>query len=224
MNVFEFIREKTEGFQENATEFRAKLEPRFRHWSNTLNDKITNTLNNPWITNLNPFDKKIVISSEEVIKNKVAEKVYKELKEQLGLEIYVGEWEMIDQHCINQFAEVTGDTQWIHTDPDRARKESPFKSTIVHGFLTLSLIPKLTNTMSSTSIVYPEARMMVNYGLNQVRFPYPVKSGSKVRARIRLVGVTPINNSIELVNEISIEVENRKRFACVAETVFRLYF
>ena len=224
MNVFEFIREKTEGFQENATEFRAKLEPRFRHWSNTLNDKITNTLNNPWITNLNPFDKKIVISSEEVIKNKVAEKVYKELKEQLGLEIYVGEWEMIDQHCINQFAEVTGDTQWIHTDPDRARKESPFKSTIVHGFLTLSLIPKLTNTMSSTSIVYPEARMMVNYGLNQVRFPYPVKSGSKVRARVRLVGVTPINNSIELVNEISIEVENRKRFACVAETVFRLYF
>ena len=224
MNVFEFIREKTEGFQENATEFRAKLEPRFRHWSNTLNDKIINTLNNPWITNLNPFDKKIVISSEEVIKNKVAEKVYKELKEQLGQEIYVGEWEMIDQHCINQFAEVTGDTQWIHTDPDRARKESPFKSTIVHGFLTLSLIPKLTNTMSSTSIVYPEARMMVNYGLNQVRFPYPVKSGSKVRARVRLVGVTPINNSIELVNEISIEVENRKRFACVAETVFRLYF
>jgi|TARA_B100001146_G_C16094394_1_gene396517 acyl dehydratase len=224
MNVFEFIREKTEGFQENATEFRAKLEPRFRHWSNTLNDKITNTLNNPWITNLNPFDKKIVISSEEVIKNKVAEKVYKELKEQLGQEIYVGEWETIDQNCINQFAEVTGDTQWIHTDPDRARKESPFKSTIVHGFLTLSLIPKLTNTMSSTSIVYPEARMMVNYGLNQVRFPYPVKSGSKVRARVRLVGVTPINNSIELVNEISIEVENRKRFACVAETVFRLYF
>ena len=224
MNVFEFIREKTEGFQENATEFRAKLEPRFRHWSNTLNDKITNTLNNPWITNLNPFDKKIVISSEEVIKNKVAEKVYKELKEQLGQEIYVGEWETIDQNCINQFAEVTGDTQWIHTDPDRARKESPFKSTIVHGFLTLSLIPKLTNTMSSTIIVYPEARMMVNYGLNQVRFPYPVKSGSKVRARVRLVGVTPINNSIELVNEISIEVENRKRFACVAETVFRLYF
>jgi len=224
MNVFEFIREKTEGFQENATEFRAKLEPRFRHWSNTLNDKITNTLNNPWITNLNPFDKKIVISSEEVIKNKVAEKVYKELKEQLGQEIYVGEWETIDQNCINQFAEVTGDTQWIHTDPDRARKESPFKSTIVHGFLTLSLIPKLTNTMSSTSIVYPEARMMVNYGLNQVRFPYPVKSGSRVRARVRLVGVTPINNSIELVNEISIEVENRKRFACVAETVFRLYF
>ena len=97
MNVYEFIREKTAGLQENATEFRANLEPRFRNWSNTINDKITNTLNNPWITNLNPFDKKAAIPSEAVIKNKVTEKVYKELQEQLGKEIYVGEWETIDQ-------------------------------------------------------------------------------------------------------------------------------
>ena len=65
MNVYEFIREKTEGFQENATEFRAKLEPRFRNWSNTINDKITNTLNNPWITNLNPFDKKYLSDQKQ---------------------------------------------------------------------------------------------------------------------------------------------------------------
>ena len=224
MNVFEFIREKTEGFQENATEFRAKLEPRFRHWSNTLNDKITNTLNNPWITNLNPFDKKVTSTPEAVITNKVTERVYKELKEKLGQEIFAGEWETIDQDCINQFAEITGDTQWIHTDPERAKKESPFKSTIVHGFLTLSLIPKLTNTISSGRNLFPEARMVVNYGLNQVRFPYPVKSGSRVRARTRIIGVQPKNNSVELINEISIEVENKKRYACVAETVFRLYF
>lgn len=224
MNVYEFIREKTEGFQENATEFKAKLEPRFRHFSNTLNDKITNTLNNPWITNLNPFDKKVVVLSEAVIQNKVIEKVYKELHAQRGQEIYVGEWETIDQNCINQFAEITGDTQWIHTDPERAQKESPFKTTIVHGFLTLSLIPKLTNTISSSKNLFPEARMVVNYGLNQVRFPYPVKSGSRVRARTRMVDVQLKNNSIELINEVSIEVEDRKRFACVAETVFRLYF
>ena len=224
MNVYEFIREKTAGFQENATEFRAKLEPRFRNWSNTINDKITNTLNNPWIANLNPFDKKSAIPSEPITKNKVTEKVYKELHEQLGQEIYVGEWETIDQYCINQFAEITGDKQWIHTDPERAKIESPFKTTIVHGFLTLSLIPKLTNTISSSNNLFPEARMVVNYGLNQVRFPYPVKSGSKVRARTRIVGGQTKKNSIELVNEISIEVENRKRFACVAETVFRLYF
>ena len=224
MNVYEFIREKTEGFQENAAEFRAKLEPRFRNWSHTINDKITNTLNNPWIANLNPFDKKVTSPSEAVITNKVTERVYKELKEKLGQEIFAGKWETIDQDCINQFAEITGDTQWIHTDPERAKKESPFKSTIVHGFLTLSLIPKLTNTISSGRNLFPEARMVVNYGLNQVRFPYPVKSGSRVRARTRIIGVQPKNNSIELINEISIEVENRKRFACVAETVFRLYF
>ena len=88
MNVYEFIREKTEDIQENAAEFRAKLEPRFRNWSNTINDKITNTLNNPWITNLNPFDKKVTRSSEAVITNKVTEKVYKELKEKLGKEIW----------------------------------------------------------------------------------------------------------------------------------------
>ena len=224
MNVYEFIREKTEDIQENAAEFRAKLEPRFRNWSHTINDKITNTLNNPWITNLNPFDKKVTRSSEAVITNKVTEKVYKELKEKLDKEIFKGEWETIDQDRINQFAEVTGDTQWIHTDPDRAKKESPFKSTIVHGFLTLSMIPKLTNTISSARNLFPEARMVVNYGLNQVRFPYPVKSGSRIRARARIVGVQSRKNSIELINEISIEVENRKRYACVAETVFRLYF
>ena len=224
MNVYEFIREKTEGFQENAAEFRAKLEPRFRNWSHTINDKITNTLNDPWITNLNPYDKKVTSTPEAVITNKVTERVYKELKEKLGQEIFAGEWETIDQDCINQFAEITGDTQWIHTDPERAKKESPFKSTIVHGFLTLSLIPKLTNTISSGRNLFPEARMVVNYGLNQVRFPYPVKSGSRVRARTRIIGVQPKNNSVELINEISIEVENRKRHACVAETVFRLYF
>jgi len=224
MNVYEFIREKTEDFQENAAEFRAKLEPRFRNWSHTINDKITNTLNNPWIANLNPFDKKVTVLSETVTTNRVMEKVYKELTEKLGQEIFTGEWETIDQDRINQFAEITGDTQWIHTDPERAKKESPFKSTIAHGFLTLSLIPKLTNTISSSKNLFPEARMVVNYGLNQVRFPYPVKSGSRVRARTLIVGVKLKNNSIELINEISIEVENRKRHACVAETVFRLYF
>jgi len=224
MNVYEFIREKTEDIQENVTQYRAKLEPRFKQWSDTLNDKIANTLNNPWVAAHNPFDGSIFFSSEKVIQKKVTENAYKELKKQLGHETFVGEWTTIDQKCINQFAVVTGDTQWIHTDPERARKESPFRTTIAHGFLTLALIPKLTNAIDSKNIFYPEARMIVNYGLNQVRFPFPVKSDSKVRARTRLIRVTPMKNSIELVNEISIEVENRKRFACVAETVLRLYY
>ncbi len=223
MNVFEFIRSKTDDLQGNVAQFRARLEPKFRHWSDTLNDKIANTLNNPWMANFKPFDGNI-FSSGEVIQNKVTKKAYDDLKKQLGQEIFVGEWETIDQKCINQFADVTGDNQWIHTDLERASKESPFKTTIAHGFLTLALIPKLTNALDSRNNFYPEARMVVNYGLNQVRFPFPVKSGARVRARIRLVNVTPIKNSIEVVNEVSIEVENRKRFACVAETVVHLYF
>ena len=224
MNVLEFFRSKAEDLQGSVNQFRAKLEPQFQHWSDTLNTKISNTLNNPWMTTHNPFEGKVIFSSKKVIQNAEAEKTYLELKKQIGQEIFVGEWVTVDQNCINQFAEVTGDKQWIHTDPVRANKESPFKTTIAHGFLTLALIPKLTNAINSGNNLYPEARMMVNYGLNQVRFPFPVKTGSRVRARSRLMVVSPIKNSIEIVTEVSIEVENRKRFACVAEIVQRLYF
>ena len=119
---------------------------------------------------------------------------------------------------------MTGDDQWIHTDPERAARESPFKSTIAHGFLTLSLLPRLTEAVDNTNNPYPDAKMVVNYGLNQVRFPYPVKAGTRVRARRKLINVTAMKKSIELVHETSIELENSKRFACVAETVLRLYF
>lgn len=224
MNVLEFIRETTENIQQNNAEFIAKLEPRFRNWSDILTDKIDNTLNNPWISRFNPFDEANWTEQEAVIHNLEAEKVYKSLKKRLGEETFLGKWYTVDQNCIDQFADVTGDHQWIHTDPDRARKESPFKSTIAHGFLTLALIPTLTEADNPDSNPYPEARIVVNYGLNQVRFPFPVKSGSRVRARTRLVSVMPMKRSIEVVNEVSIEVEKSRRPACVAETVLRLYF
>mgnify|MGYP001268022886 CR=1 FL=1 len=224
MNVLEFIREKKEDFQENTAQFKAMLEPTFQSWSNKLNDRITNTLNNPWIAGLNPFESSNLFITGQVFQNETAERTYENLKKQIGQETYVGQWQIIDQNCINQFADVTGDQQWIHTDPSRAKKESPFKTTIAHGFLTLALLPKLTDTINEKINFYPEARLVVNYGLNQVRFPFPVKSGSRVRARIRLKNVVPLNKSIEVINEISVEVEYRKRYACVAETVLRLYF
>ena len=105
----------------------------------------------------------------------------------------------------------------------KAKHESPFKTTIAHGFLTLSLIPKLTEAFDFNSI-HPGLKMVVNCGLNQVRFPFPVKSGSKIRGRVKIISVVPKKNNIELVNEVSIEVEGRKRFGCVAETVLRLYY
>tara|TARA_R110001583_G_scaffold10682_5_gene48947 strand:+ start:3419 stop:4105 length:687 start_codon:yes stop_codon:yes gene_type:complete len=227
MKVIEFIREKKRNLQHQNDQFIAKLEPRFRNLSNLFNDKITipliNTLNNPWFSHFGPTDVDEPKKDEVLVQVPEAKKMYENLVQQIGTETFLGEWHLVEQDCIDQFAEVTGDKQWIHTDPVRAAKESPFKSTIAHGFLTLSLIPKLTNSVNLDNNPYPEAKMVINFGLNQVRFPYPVKAGSRVRARIKLVNLTPMKRSVEVVNEVSIEVENSKRLACVAETVLRLY-
>jgi len=220
MNVIQFIREKTGNIQQNNAEFIAKLEPKFRNLSHMLNDKISNTLNNPWISRFNPFED----DTSDGVVSLAAENTYRDLKKKLGQETLLGEWLTVNQDCIDKFADITGDDQWIHTDPERAETESPFKSTIAHGFLTLALIPSLTETADPENNPYPEAKMVVNYGLNRVRFPFPVKAGSRVRARKKLISLTPMKRSIEVVNEISIEVEDRVRPACVAETVLRLYF
>jgi acyl dehydratase len=153
-----------------------------------------------------------------------AQATYGSLKNKLGKETYLGEWYLLDQRCINQFAEATGDNQWIHTDSERAKLCSPFKSTIAHGFLTLALIPALTETIDPEKTPYPEAKMVMMYGLNKVRYLYPIKTGSRVRARIHLIGLTLVKQSIEVVNKVSIEVENRSHPACIAETVLRLRF
>lgn len=228
MKVIAFIREKRKNLQHQNDQFIAKLEPKFKNLSNLFNNKITmpfrNTLNNPWFSQFSPVDTEESKPEEVLIQVPQAEKTYKSLLEKIDTVTFVGDWHEVEQECIDQFAEVTGDKQWIHTDPIRAAKESPFKATIAHGFLTLSLIPKLTNSVDLDSNPYPEAKMVINFGLNQVRFPYPVKAGTRVRASIKLVNLVPMKRSIEVVNEVSIEVENSKRLACVAETVLRLYF
>ena len=228
MKVIEFIKQKQMDFQQSNAEFRALLEPKIKDWSQLLNDTFTNTLNNPWMSRFNPFEDEKPEPSESATKPLImtaqTEKMYNQLKLQLGEETFLGQWYLVDQNCIDQFAEVTGDSQWIHTNPERAQRESPFKTTIAHGFLTLALIPTLTDTVNPDNNPYPEAKMAVNYGLNQVRFPSPVKSGTRVRARTRLIAVTPMKRSIEIISEVSIEIENSKRVACIAETVLRLYF
>ena len=224
MNVLEFIRGKSEDIQENTAQFRAIIEPKFRSISTKINFHISNTMNNPWVSNLNPFDSRNLFSNEKIFQDEEVANNYEKLNKKIGKIIYIGQWECIDQDRISRFAEITGDNQWIHTEPERAKSESPFKSTIAHGFLTLSLIPKLTDSINRSTKLYPNSRLVVNYGLNQVRFPFPVKSGSRVRARLKLKNVTPMKKSIEIINEVSVEVENRKRYACVAETVLRVYY
>ena len=150
--------------------------------------------------------------------------LYAELQTRIGEETHVGEWLLVNQPLIDQFAAVTGDHQWIHTDPERAAAESPFKTTIAHGFLTLALLPRLTGSVNEATSEFPNARMVVNFGLEQVRFPYPIKVDSNIRARTKLSRVTPIKGGLELLKEIKVEIEGIRRPGCVIESVTRIYF
>ncbi|MDE1315711.1 MaoC family dehydratase [Vibrio aestuarianus] len=153
-----------------------------------------------------------------------AQTLYNQLQAQIGDVIHIGDWMTVDQQRINQFGQVTEDMQWIHTDPEKAEVDSPFKTTIAHGFLTLSLLPKLTDSVDPSKLMFPTAKMVVNVGLNQVRFPYPVKSGNRVRAVSTLLKVTPIKKGLEIEREIKIEIDGVRRPGCVVTSVIQLHF
>ena len=143
-----------------------------------------------------------------------------QLREKIGAEIAVGDWYPVTQEQINLFAEATGDYQWIHLDEKRAAKESPFGTTIAHGFLTLSLLPRV---MGDT-VELPPAKMTVNYGLNRVRFAAPVPAGSRVRPGMTLLAVDEVTGGVQLTWRGIIEVEGSEKPACIAENLSRLYF
>jgi acyl dehydratase len=142
-----------------------------------------------------------------------------ELATAVGQEVAVSDWLTITQEQVNLFAQATGDHQWIHVDPERA-KAGPFGTTIAHGFLTLSLIPKFVES----TIEVRETRMGVNYGLNKVRFTSPVPVGSRLRARMKLLAADLIDNGgWQMTWQITIEREGSERPACVAESISRRY-
>jgi acyl dehydratase len=148
-----------------------------------------------------------------------------DLAAKVGTETLVSDWLTITQERINQFAEATGDHQWIHVDKERADRESPFGTTVAHGYLTLSLLPFLSGSVNAEKPPYPGIKLAVNYGLNKVRFPHPVRVGSRVRLRNSLVSFEEVKgNGIQLVNQAYIEIEGQPKPGCVAETVSRLYF
>ena len=142
---------------------------------------------------------------------------YDELGSAIGEELGTSDWLEITQDRVDQFADATGDHQWIHVDVDRA-KEGPFGGTIAHGYLTLSLIPQFTPQIFS--IETPGARL--NYGVNKVRFPNPVKVGSKLRATATITEVTDVPAGRQMVTRYVVEIEGADKPACVAETVVLL--
>ena len=147
-----------------------------------------------------------------------------ELKEMIGQEMGVSDWLEITQERVNLFADATGDHQFIHVDPERA-KQTFFKGPIAHGYLTLSLLPYLSSTRKGGVKVNLGGRMGVNYGLNKVRFTAPVPVGSRIRARTTLLAVEEIGTqAIQITNQVVIEIEGQDRPACIAETLGRTYF
>lgn len=165
-----------------------------------------------------------VAAPEIIIMKPEAEALYEELQDKIGEVIHVGDWIIVEQERIDQFAKVTEDMQWIHTDPERAASESPFKTTIAHGFLTLALLPRLTDSVDPENPQFPTAKLVVNLGLNQVRFPYPIKSGSRVRAVSTLLKVTPVKKGLEIEREIKVEIEGVRRPGCIVVSVIQLHF
>ncbi len=137
----------------------------------------------------------------------------------VGTELGRSRWFEIGQDRIATFADATDDHQWIHIDPGRAARESPFGGTVAHGFLTLSLLP----SMLADVLVMVDAKLVVNYGLNKVRFPAPVPAGSRVRAAIVLAALDDEHGSSQLTLDVTVEREGGTKPVCVAEFLVRRY-
>ena len=139
-----------------------------------------------------------------------------EVRTAVGKEVCVTDWVTVDQQRIDKFAEATGDFQWIHVDVERA-KASPYGGTIAHGFLTLSLAPLLVQEV----VEVPDASIVINYGLNKVRFPAPVPVGSRVRADVSCVAVDDVPGGRQATYAVTLEREGGTKPVCVAELLLR---
>jgi acyl dehydratase len=137
----------------------------------------------------------------------------------VGKEVACSDWLAIDQDRVQKFADATGDQQWIHTDPVRAQRESPYKAAIAHGYLTLSLLPSL----SGSCLRIDGVSMSINYGLDRVRFPSPVRVGQRVRARLKLDRLEPVTGGLQAHWEATVELEHSDKPACVAHLLARYF-
>jgi acyl dehydratase len=141
-----------------------------------------------------------------------------ELHRAVGTHLGHSEWMQITQERIDQFAQATGDRQWIHVDPERA-KHGPFGATIAHGYLTLSLV----NSFLPQIVEVRGIRMGVNYGCDKVRFPAPVRVGTRIRGRGELLKVEDVKDGVQATVRVTVEIEGSDRPACVADTISRFY-
>jgi acyl dehydratase len=144
-----------------------------------------------------------------------------ELQASIGREVGVSDWLTVTQELIDEFAVLTGDRQWIHVDPERARRESPFGTTIAHGFLTVALLSRL---VSQAVHVQVDSKMRINYGFNRLRFPSPVPCGSRIRAHVTPNTISELDGGVEIAWGVVVEVENQSKPALAAEWLVRAYY
>jgi acyl dehydratase len=142
-----------------------------------------------------------------------------DIKQHVGRELGPSEWMTVDQPMIDQFAKATGDHQWIHVDVERAKKEMPGGKTIAHGYLTLSLVPRMAATLTKVK----KRSRGVNYGSNKVRFINPVPAGARIRLRQRIKNVEDIQGGVRVTSEMSVEIEGQDKPALVAELIGQQY-
>ncbi len=145
------------------------------------------------------------------------------LQARIGEETHLSPWLEVTQERIDQFAAATGDHQWIHVDRERAARESPWGTTIAHGYLTLALYPYLRGIVDGARPVFPGVKSILNYGLNRTRFPAAVKSGARVRARCRLLAVEAVTGGVQTTESCTIEIDGESKPACVAEAILRFH-
>jgi acyl dehydratase len=153
-----------------------------------------------------------------------AQRVLESLQGRIGQELHCSDWLQVTQGRIDAFAAATGDHQWIHTDPERAARESPYQTTIAHGYLTLALYPLLRGLVEADKPLFPGVTRVINYGLEKLRFPNAVRVGSRVRARCVLLKAEPVPGGLQLTEQYTVEIDGEAKPACVAEAIMRAYF
>lgn len=148
---------------------------------------------------------------------KVVIPTVRDLLDWAGKEVGVSDWVDVNQQVVDMFAEATGDRQWIHVDPERARKESPYGRTIAHGYFTLSLAPRLRAEI----VEVEKKKMIINYGINKLRFPAPLPVGEKVRMRARIDSADEVKGGVQTIWTLTFEVTGQDKPACVVEAIYR---
>lgn len=214
------LKEKRQQLPFANVELMERFEPQFREFRESINTSVSNSFASQWISRLN-----LLINEEQSVlrfnATPEARLLYDKLQVHLGTEIHSSTWHQITQEQINLFAYTTGDRQWIHIDNERAQRDSPFRSTIAHGYLLLALLPVLRSGDSSQ--FYPEARFVVNSGLKDLRFLTPVKPEQRIRSRTYLMDMTLYRRHIEVVEDVVVEIENSERTALTATIEIKLF-